>query len=99
MPITQSLYVSNVLNEQKLIGHYLSSIIIYSYCVSFAPLKGLCQYIRPIFRNVTKELKCKPSAHCACAVLLIDGLGYNIFRGYNYDPRTKFLQTQHETHS
>jgi hypothetical protein len=23
-----------------------------------------------------KALKCKPSAHCACAVPLMDGLGY-----------------------
>ena len=28
------------------------------------------------FADIMKSLKCKPSANCACAILLIDGLGF-----------------------
>ena len=38
----------------------------------------LVTYIFIVYTHLLKVLKCKPSATCACATLLIDGLGWAI---------------------
>ena len=46
------------------------------HCFHLAVIVGALhnQFVCPT--ATMKTLKCKPSANCACAILLIDGLGY-----------------------
>ena len=59
----------------------VSRAFIISFCFLYQRVTTVLHYYENTHYNthhmqVMKALKCKPSANCACAILLIDGLGY-----------------------